>query len=170
MLRAMPQIIWRIEDEYITLTDRARLGVTLEVPGDKPRAIAPLTLGGRPFSLRKRQLELRAARNLDRLRYQLFCEGHLLPRGTVDRRRPLGAMCATHSSEPAISLCSRCRAPVCKRCSPNGIHCAPCLDALAEEDRLAAVRARRLGIGLSMAFGLACLGVAWAVHSLQLAR
>jgi hypothetical protein len=161
----MPRIVWRLEDAYITLVDRARLGVTLEVPGQPPLAIPPLVLGAWPFSLGERALELRSVRNLDRLRYQLFCEGHLLPRGPVDRRGPLGAVCEAHASEPAICLCTRCRRATCKRCSPNGIHCVPCLDALAEEDRLAAIRVRRLGIGASIAIGLAFLAVGKAAHS-----
>lgn len=150
----MPRILWRIEDETITLTDRARLGVTLQVPERAPLAIPPLTLGAWPFSIGDRQLELRSVRNLDRLRYQLWCQGHLLPRGDLDRRRALNENCAKHPADRAICLCSRCRRPWCKVCSPNGIHCAPCLDALADEDRVAAVRSRRLGLGLSVAIGL----------------
>jgi hypothetical protein len=164
-MRAMPRIVWRIEDAHLTLVDRERLGVTLQLPGEAPIAIPPLTLGAWPFSFAGRQLELRTLRNLDRLRYQLWCEGHLLPRGEVVRLPSPAPTCKTHTSEPAVCACTRCEDPVCRRCSPNAIHCAPCLDALAENDRLAAVRARRLGIGVSIAIGAAFAGVGVAARS-----
>jgi hypothetical protein len=74
-------------------------------------------------------------------------------------------MCQEHAGEPALCLCTRCRRPACKRCSPNGVHCAPCLDALAEEDRRAAVRARRFGIASSLAIGIALAGGGVAAQS-----
>src|SRR5258706_2909476 len=107
----MPQIVWRIEDDNLTLTDRERFGVTLQVPGQEPLAIPPLMLGAWPFTFGERRLELRSVRNLDRLRYQLWCEGHLLPRGALDRRRPQAENCATHPSERALCLCTPCRRP-----------------------------------------------------------
>jgi hypothetical protein len=164
-MRAMPRIVWRIEDAHLTLVDRARLGVTLQLAGEAPIAIPPLTLGAWPFSFAGRQLELRTLRNLDRLRYQLWCEGHLLPRGELVRLPSLVPACHTHASEPAVCACTRCEKAACRRCSPNAIHCAPCLDVLAEDDRLAAVRARRVGIGASIAVGVAFAGIGIAVRA-----
>jgi hypothetical protein len=162
----MPRITWRIEDANLTLVDGGGyVPVTLELPGQPSISIPPLTLGVWPFSYAGRALELRALRNLDRLRYQLWCEGHLLPRGGIEWRSPLGAKCETHTSEPAVCLCTRCRRAVCTSCSPNGFHCKSCLDILAEADRLAAIRQRRLGIGASIALMLAVLGAGVVLHA-----
>jgi len=51
------------------------------------------------------------------------------------------AICSHHGSEPAVGICVRCQAPLCKACITkiDGInHCKDCLDQLAEPPVVAA--------------------------------
>jgi hypothetical protein len=164
----VPTYHWRVDDAGIELIDRGTLGVTLRV-GGQDRPIPPMTLGAWPLGLPGRQVTLVARRNLDVLRYQLETDGHLVPR----HRAPVARPASGPPSQPTcprdgaatVASCARCAAACCRACVPDGVHCASCLAALAEGERAAIARLRRIGVAVSLGLAAAILGLAAALRS-----
>jgi hypothetical protein len=162
----MPEITWNVDDARVTLKDFGRLGVTVVVPGHAERPIPPMALGQWPIPFPGRQVELRAIRNLDVVRFQLWSDGHLVPRGSTRTRSPApaNAVCRTHTDRPASSTCGRCGGFVCQACAPDGIHCGSCLVLMQREEAAAITRSRRIGVigGLALGATLTAVGVVTA--------
>jgi hypothetical protein len=169
----MPTIRWRIDDSEVVVVDRAGLGITLKAPDQADLRVPPRTLGEWPVRLAGRSVVLRVVRNLDAVRFQLWSDGCLVPRGKLSRPRqppPRGAMCGEHPAAAAVCACARCGRALCAPCAPEGIHCRTCLAALAAEEVAHVRRLRRLGFFGGLAVSLAVLAMGVVLSSPRVVR
>ena len=165
----MPTRYWLVDDTQIQLRDRGpALGITLVVD-DRAQPIPPRTLGSWPIVIAGRTVSLEARRNLDVVRFQVYSDGHLVPRKARPSHRIVpaaGSSCSAHDTA-AATTCPRCTRAFCAACAPDGNHCEACLRGLVADERAAIKRLRSIGSTLGFALAVAVVVIGAAITSLR---